>query len=269
MRKDVDRLREEPLAGGFGNASVIRIGDTVRRGAGPWSATVHAWLRHLSGAVTRMAPEPVEFDPVSQTELVSYIPGVVPILAESPPYLWRDHTLTAIARLIRCFHDASTTFHAAPEAVWRPDVAFPGGGEVICHNDLAPWNTVFRSEKPVAFIDWDLAAPGPRLWDVTHALWRFVPLYGDAGADPFDHNTFEPRARRARLFLDAYGVTDRSGVVTMLIDRQGAAHRNIKSHAEQGHSGYQRLWQLGAGDAIVRQIEYVQRHRGRLEEALR
>ena len=38
--------------------------------------------------------------------------------------------------------------------------------ETVCHNELFPWNTVFRSGVPVAFIDWDTAAPGPRVWDL-------------------------------------------------------------------------------------------------------
>ena len=38
------------------------------------------------------------------------------------------------------------------------------------------WNTVFARERPVAFIAWDLAAPGPRWWDVSFAIWHFVPL---------------------------------------------------------------------------------------------
>ena len=53
--------------------------------------------------------------------------------------------------------------------------------------DLAcTWNTVFSEERPAAFIDWDLSAPGPRWWDVAYALWHFVPLYGDTDSDPFD-----------------------------------------------------------------------------------
>jgi thiamine kinase-like enzyme len=38
--------------------------------------------------------------------------------------------------------------------------------ETVCHNDLTTWNTVFRAGLPVAFIDWDTAAPGPRAFDL-------------------------------------------------------------------------------------------------------
>jgi aminoglycoside phosphotransferase (APT) family kinase protein len=44
---------------------------------------------------------------------------------------------------------------------------------------VGPHNTVYRGGRPVAFIDWDFAAPAPREWDIAYALWRFVPLYDD------------------------------------------------------------------------------------------
>ncbi len=37
----------EPLAGGNMSGEVWRIGDTVRRRAGPWTPAVHALLLHL------------------------------------------------------------------------------------------------------------------------------------------------------------------------------------------------------------------------------
>ena len=47
----------------------------------------------------------------------------------------------------------TASFTLPAGAAWQQIAAFPGGGEVICHNDLAPWNTVFARERPVAFID--------------------------------------------------------------------------------------------------------------------
>ena len=38
---------EEVLAGGNMTA-VVRVGDTVRRGAGPWTPTIHAFERRQS-----------------------------------------------------------------------------------------------------------------------------------------------------------------------------------------------------------------------------
>lgn len=259
---------EQPLTGGFITSSVIRRGDTVRRTAGHWSPAVHAWLAHLAARGETMAPRPLELDAANHVEVLSYLDGTVLSGGTSPPYLWREDTLVAIARLISRLHDASVDFSAPADARWQRTVAHPDGAEVICHNDLAPWNTVFVNEQPVGFIDWDLAAPGPRLWDVAFALWHFVPLYGDPSSDPFDVTVFEPRARRARLFCDAYGLADRGRVVDMVIERQLVARAAIEQGVHAGDPAYQRLWELGAGDGIHRQVHYVETHRHELEQAL-
>jgi Phosphotransferase enzyme family len=260
---------EQELAGGFLTSSVTRAGDTVSRTAGPWSPAVHAWLAHLAATGVSLAPRPMRLDPETGVEVVSYLDGTVLSGGASPPYLWTDDTLAAVARLVRRFHDAAAGFTPPPSAQWQRTAAFPPGGEVICHNDLAPWNTVFAGERPVAFIDWDhLAAPGPRLWDVAFALWHFVPLYGDPASDPFDTSTFEPRARRTRLFCDAYGLTGPDNVPEMVIHRQVATYTAMESAAKAGDPMYVRLWEMGAGDGISRQIDYVRRHREELTLAL-
>jgi len=162
----------------------------------------------------------------------------------------------------------AASFTPPAGAAWQQIAAFPGGGEVICHNDLAPWNTVFARERPVAFIDWDLAAPGPRWWDVCFAIWHFVPLYGDPATDPFSMAEFEPRARRTRLFCDAYGLGDRGELVDKIVERQRAGRRAIMQAADAGDPAYQRLRDMGAGTGVQRQIGYVLAHRSTLQDAL-
>lgn len=49
---------EQPLSGGNVSAGVVRVGDTVRRPAGPWTPAVHALLTHLHEAGFRAAPAP-------------------------------------------------------------------------------------------------------------------------------------------------------------------------------------------------------------------
>jgi len=60
---------------------------------------------------------------------------------------------------------------------WQRIPFAPTGAEVVCHNDCAPWVTVFRGGLPVAFVDWELAAPGTRGWDVAHAAWHWGRYY--------------------------------------------------------------------------------------------
>lgn len=216
---------EEPLTEGFRTPVVRRVGDVVRRNAGPWSPAVHAWLARLAEVGAGLAPRPVALDLEAGTEELTYVPGVVLSGGASPGYLWHDDTLTAVARLVRRLHDTAQSFVSPAGAAWQQAMAFPGGGDVICHNDLAPWNTVFAGERPVAFIDWDEAAPGPRWWDVVYALWHFVPLYGDPASDPFGLAEFEPRGRRSRLFCDAYGLQDRERLVDQIVQRQRSVYR--------------------------------------------
>lgn len=67
---------------------------------------------------------------------------------------------------------------------------------MICHNDFAPHNLVFRSGRPVAVIDFDTSSPGPRAWDLAHLAYRLVPL--TAPGHP-EVPAPAPGARAARL----------------------------------------------------------------------
>jgi aminoglycoside phosphotransferase (APT) family kinase protein len=55
---------------------------------------------------------------------------------------------------------------------------------------------------PIALIDFDMASPGPREWDVAYLAYRMVPFVSDAGGDA---PGAEHRERRLRRMLDAYG----------------------------------------------------------------
>lgn len=182
------------LDGGFTTATVRRRGSTLSRTAHPRSEQVHGVLRHLAVTVPGVCPEPIAIDPGSGLEVVSFVEGEVPSGGASPEYLWSESTLTDVARLLRRIHDATIGVGDAADGSWRSAAPESWPVEVVCHNDVAPWNTVFRGARPVAFIDWDTAAPGPRIWDVAYALWHFVPLYGGPGSDPFRPMRWVPEA---------------------------------------------------------------------------
>ena len=107
-------------------------------------------------------------------------------------------SLARVAELVREFHDLTAG---------TPLVA---GCEVVCHNDLAPQNTVYRDAgaglRPVAFIDWDIAAPGARIHDLAHVCWQYVGL-GPGIADA------TAAGQRMRLICDAYGLGDTGRLV--------------------------------------------------------
>jgi hypothetical protein len=59
------QMAEQRLEGGYVDGAV-RVGDTVRRQAGPWTPAVHALLTYLADQGFTSAPRPLGFD--EQTE---------------------------------------------------------------------------------------------------------------------------------------------------------------------------------------------------------
>lgn len=199
-------LQEEPLAGG--NVSkVARIGDTVRRSTGPWTPTIHRLLAHVRAKGLLWVPEPLGLDEAGR-EVLSFIPGEVP--HEMPIWIWTEQVLSGVARALREWHDATADF-SAPDAMWGLPSSSPR--EVICHNDFAPYNCVFREGRFAGAIDFDFCSPGSRIWDLAYTAYRFVPLMpGPDAGDAFsgERSPFAiPRMReRLELFLTGYGAGD-------------------------------------------------------------
>ncbi|MEQ7006736.1 phosphotransferase [Actinopolymorpha sp. B17G11] len=121
-----------------------------------------------------------------------------------------EQTLALAGKLVRRFHDAVQGFRPPPDAVWRRTGSADesSGRLIICHHDLAPYNTIYRQGRPTAFIDWDLAGPAPALADVAHAAWSFVPLYPDEVCVRIGLPVL-PRGPRLREFCDGYGLQER------------------------------------------------------------
>jgi len=197
-----DAEHEERLTGGNMN-EVVRIGDTVRRIPGPWTPTVHALLAWLCDhGAAELVPAAHGLDERGR-EVLDHVPGETgnyPL----PAWLWSETALTACGRMLRRVHDASIGFLDSREgrnAVWQLPVRHPI--EVVCHNDAAPYNTVFRDGLPVALIDWDTAAPGPRIRDLAYLAYRIVPFVGDAGSNA---PTASDRDSRLGMLIAAYGM---------------------------------------------------------------
>jgi hypothetical protein len=240
-----------------GNISaVVRIGDTVRRATGPWTATVHALLRHLERRGFDAAPRSFGTDAQGR-EVLSYIAG-----RTAPASLENFHSeavLTAVAQLVRRYHDATAGFQAPPDAAWQFTVGAPRAGEVICHNDIGPWNVVFDDLRPVGLIDWDFAAPAPREWDIAYALWRFVPLY--AGAEPA---ALAERAQRINIFCDAYGLADRRGLLDTIERRQQVLLDTLEQWGHAGVPGFAAMLRDGHADGIRSDIAELRQYRTQL-----
>jgi Phosphotransferase enzyme family len=166
--------REVPLLGGIANEGhVVRVGDTVRRPQRSWSAATHALLLHLEAVGFEGAPRFLGVDSRGR-EVLSFVPGTA-IVEPYPDWALSDQALVSVAELLRGYHDAVSTFDALQYS-WAP--ALPEGfvGDIVTHNDMTLDNVVFRDGRAVALIDFDLASPGSRAWDVACAARLWAPL---------------------------------------------------------------------------------------------
>lgn len=229
--------QEHALVGGnMGGA--VRVGASVRRGAGAWSPTIQRLLRHLRQRGLDWVPEPLGCDDAGR-DSVSYLPGDVPQYP-LPDWIWTEDVAVDAARHLAHLHAAGADFDTTA-AVWQMPVHEPR--EVVCHNDFAPYNMVFTDGRLTAVIDWDTASPGPRAWDLAYLAYRLAPLTHPANDDGLRSNVSQ-RAQRLRLLCDAYGhdvspaqvlpvaVQRLHELAAFTQTRADAGHEHLRSHVD-------------------------------------
>jgi len=253
-------VHDEVSLGGNLNQAV-RVGDTVRRRAGPWTPAVHALLRYLEHAGFE-APRVLGMDEQGR-EILGYIPGETyagGTVAVPDRVLDEEHLIDA-GRLLRRYHDVVAGFSPPPDARWR--LTAPTEHELICHNDWSPWNALFREGHLTVMLDWDLAGPGSRLWDVTNAAYCWVSLISESKL----FSTAE-QARRLRIFCDAYGLETRSGVLSTMRVRIDYVARFIEARGRSGEVGFTKLISWDTPAKMDNDIAYLDEHRSTFERAL-
>ena len=218
-------MEEEMLTGG-NSTTVVRVDDTVRRTVGPWTTAVHQLLVRLRAEGVTEVPESRGVDEDGR-EVLSYIVGVVPGYPLSE-WVWADTVLVAAAQLMRRIHDASTAL-VGEDLVWQLPTHHPV--EVICHNDFAPYNLVFRNGQLRGVIDFDTASPGPRIWDLAYLAYRLVPLTDDAhdGGPPTPD-----RAGRLQLLIDSYEMPYEPAELLAAVAARLEELAALDQHVQQG-----------------------------------
>ena len=256
---------EEPLRGGDGGG-VSRVGRIVRRRPGPAAAAVHALLCHLRDAGFDGAPLPLGFDDQGR-EVLTFIEGEV-FDGPVPDLMWGDPVLENAGSFLRRFHDATVGFEPPADTPWVVEQPGDLPVEVMCHNDVALYNVVFRDGRIAGIIDFDAISPGARVWDVAHAAYRFVPL--SRGEAPAHLAEPSEQARRLRLFCDAYGLKRdaRVEVADVVVRRVAALRDLLVEGAADGDEAS--VKHLAEGDAALYEddVAYVLSIRATLEAAL-
>ena len=244
----------ELLTGDGVTQGIVRIGDTVRRPLRPFSLTVQAYLAHLRDAGFTGAPLPLGVDEQGR-EMLSFVPGDVP-RNPLPPETADDDVLLALATLIRELHKASAGWEPPPGAVWGGTPASAVNpvivqAELVTHRDYYPGNVVFRDGLPVALIDFDLAKPTTRLYDIVNALWYWAPLRDPRDRAPAFRDLDIPR--RIALFADTYGMTarQRAGLASFAVDVAHRYHEDARISATLDPV-FRKLWEDGAKDQLPR-----------------
>jgi hypothetical protein len=218
---------EIPLPGGnVGGA--VRVGDTVRRPAGPWTPAVHALLGYLAPRLPHI-PRVLGFDERGR-EVLSYLPGRIPDVGTE---VLSTGQIASLVRWTRELHAAVAGFtHDGP---WR---FFPvPSPTLIGHNDIAPYNACFDGDALIGVFDWDLAGPTTPLLELAFIAWNCVPLWQDISAGP--------AAARLRVIAATYGSFDARQILRTVPPRIQLMLDGIPVAAAAGDEGMANLMAVG------------------------
>lgn len=253
---------EEKLTGG-NVSSVYRSGNTVRRELKPGSEKVHKLLQHLESKGFDYAPKFIGIDEKGR-EVLSFIEGE----AGNYPlknYMWSNGSLKKIAEMLSLYHEAVSDFSTLNE--WKPMDNTPGEIEVLCHNDFAIYNIIFNRETPVGIIDFDVAAPGPRIWDIAYTLYTCIPLsrfhHTESGETVYyDHSHDAERIKkRVEMFFDSYGIEGmEKGYLDMVLLRLEGLCEYMKSKADEGEAAFRKMIDEGHLNHYQKDIKFIREY---------
>jgi Ser/Thr protein kinase RdoA (MazF antagonist) len=244
---------EQELTGGNASESVVRIGHTVRK---PWmenSAAVQSYLGALRSSGVDV-PQPLGRD-ADGRHVVEYIEG---ILALDQLPLGQDDLLR-VGRMIRHIHDASEEVVIPNPDDWN--MLLPAENpNLMCHNDLAPWNLIMGDRW--VFIDWDGCGPSTRLWDLAYAAQSFGMLFAE--------QPVEDAALRLRAIVDGYEADDAlcKALPAGMAKRTAAMFNLLKSSNQTGFQPWADMYVNGHGEHWRAAAQYVVRNQSAWEQAL-
>ena len=253
---------EEPLLGGDVTEGLVRIGDTVRRPRLPESMLVEAVLTFLEDADFDGAPRFLGIDKQGRQAL-SFVDGQV-AGRPWPDWVADDDRAASVARLVRRLDDAMQSFGVPEHLVidsWPELPGMPasiaGPPRFVGHMDVTPENVVFVDGHARALIDFDLARPTDRVGEVCNVLLWWAPLMAVSDREPAVRAV--DAIARAALIVDEYGLepVDRERIVPLVRNSAERAWFSMRDRAERFGGGWQRMWDEGVGDRILRRQQWL------------
>ena len=254
----------EALAGRV--TEFVRVGDTVRRPTTANTESMRQLLVHLERCGFDGAPRVVGSEPGGGLVL-TWIDGWVPTDFEA----WKldAGALASVGELLRDYHDCVQGF--TPDAGYEEGPQSVAEGQIVCHGDVAPRNTLFRDGRAVAFIDWDGIWVSEPMWDLGHAVWQFGPVCADD--DPLVRGWPAPPNRSERIAALVRGYRLEASQARHLADRVvdvvAGIRRSVDRKAAAGSPAFVRMRDEGVLDDLDNQRQAAERQHSLIVDAVR
>ncbi|KFM95626.1 hypothetical protein DJ93_5604 [Bacillus clarus] len=120
--------------------------------------------------------------------------------------------------------------------------------------------------KPVGSIDFDVAGPGPRLWDIAYTLYTCVPLsrvYHTETGEAVYYNSLQHADRikqRVKLFFESYGEGMEEDYLEMVLLRLEGLCKYMKRKAKEGDMNFQKMIDEGHLEHYQNDITFIREH---------
>jgi thiamine kinase-like enzyme len=171
-----------------------------------------------------------------------------------PRWVWADNVLIEAVNALASYHAAIADFR--PATVESSLGTAPlQDGQIVCHNDFAPYNSVFRQERLTKIIDWDVVVPAAPSWDLAFFAWHWIPLHPPSAELAW--RTPSDCQRRLRVIVETYGLDDVSDFVDQIVERVEASRIGIIERARAGDPVFVRLRDEGPADQMARTVGFI------------
>jgi hypothetical protein len=254
MEEIIILMNFENLDGGRED-KIKKSGDRVIRPANEWSSDVHRFLEFLISKGFDLVPKPYGFTEDNE-EILSYVPGTAANFP-LPANFMNDEMIIGAAKLLKEYHDIGSEYlhELHGDEKWMLSAVEPA--EVMCHEDFAPYNVTLIDGKPAGIIDFDTLHPGPALWDIAYAVYRWVPFTSPDNPDHYDDTP--EQIRKMKVFLDAYGATEKQRVElpAMMVKRLTALVEFMTAEANGGNRDFAKNIEDGHATIYRNDINYI------------
>ncbi len=246
--------KNEVLHGGR-EGKITKEENIVIRPGNVWTTYVQTFLAYMHDNGFNHIPKPYGINEKGM-EMVSYVDGTV-YNDCLPKEILTDNVLIEVAKLLRRYHDIGEKYihQLTGEEVWMLPERLPV--EVMCHGDFAPYNITFVDGCVHGIIDFDTLHPGPRIWDIAYAVYRWIPFVSLTNPD-YCYEINE-QIRRLKLFADAYDLTnsEREQLPNMMIERISSLVSYMRNEADSGNEDVKKNIEDGHLNLYLDDIQYI------------